>query len=73
MLNENDSNHRLNFTSIRNKSKKLQIESDFRRRKAELIRIKAQFVCAKNKLIILAHFYINSNLYRARVPVEFEL
>ena len=73
MLNENDSNHRLNFTSIRNKSKKLQIESDFRRRKAELIRIKAQFVCAKNKLIILAHFYINSNLYRAKVPVEFEL
>ena len=73
MLNENDSNHRLNFTSIRNKSKKLQIESDFRRRKAELIRIKAQFVCAKNKLIILAHFYINSNLYLARVPVEFEL
>ena len=73
MLNENDSNQRFNFTSIRNKSKKLQIESDFRRRKAELIRIKAQFVCAKNKLIILAHFYINSNLYRARVPVEFEL
>ena len=73
MLNEDDSNHRLNFTSISNKSKKLQIESEFRRTEAKLIRIKAQFVCAKNKLIILAHFYINSNLYRARVPVEFEL
>ena len=73
MLNENDSNHRFNFTSIRNKSKKLQIESEFRRRKAKLIRIKAQFVCAKTKSIILAPLYINSNLYRARVPVEFEL
>ena len=73
MLNENDSIHRFNFTSIRNKSKKLQIESEFRRRKAELIRIKAQFVCAKTKLMILAPLYINSNLYRARVPVEFEL
>ena len=73
MLNENDSNHRLNFTSISNKSKKLQIESEFRRTEAQLTRIKAQFVCAKNKLIILAYFYINSNLYRARVPVEFEL
>ncbi len=73
MLNENDSNHRLNFTSISNKSKKLQIEADFRRREAELIRIKAQLVCAKTQLMILAHFYINSNLYRAKVPVEFEL
>ncbi len=73
MLNENDSIQRLNFTSISNKSKKLQIEADFRRREAELIRIKAQFVCAKTQLMILAHFYINSNIYRARVPVEFEL
>ncbi len=73
MLNENDSNRGLNFTSIRNKSKKLQRESEFRRREAELIRIKAQFVCAKTQLMILAPFYINSNLYRAKVPVEFEL
>ena len=73
MLNENDSIHRLNFTSIHNKSKNLQIEAEFRRGKAKLIRIKAQFVCAKTKLMILAPLYINSNLYRARVPVEFEL
>ncbi len=73
MLNENDSNYQLNSTSIISKSKKIQIESDFRRREAELIRIKAQLVCAKTQLMILAHFYINSSLYRAKVPVEFEL
>ncbi len=73
MLNENDSNHRLNFTSISNQSKNLQIEADFRRTEAELIRIKAQFECAKTQLMILVPFCINSNLYRARVPVEFEL
>ncbi len=73
MLNENDSNYQLNSTSILNKSKKLRIEADFRRSKAELIRIKAQLVCAKTQLMILAHLYINSNLYRAKVPVEFEL
>ena len=73
MLNENDSNQRFNFTSIRNKSKKLQIESEFRRTEAQLIRIKAHLICVQTKLIILAPFYINSNLYRARVPVEFEL
>ena len=73
MLNENDSIHQLNFTSIRDKSKTLRIEAESKRRKAKLIRIKAQLVCAKNKSIILAHLYINSNLYRAKVPVEFEL
>ena len=73
MLNENDSNYQLNSTSILNKSKKLQIEADFRRREAELIRIQAQFVCAKSQLIISAYLYINSNLYRVKVPVEFEL
>ena len=73
MLNENDLNHRFNFTSISNKSKNLQIESDFRRTEARLIRIKAHLIRVQTKLIILAPFYINSNLYRARVPVEFEL
>ncbi len=73
MVNENDSNHRLNFTSISNTSKNLQIEADFRRTEAKLIRIKAQLVSVQNTLMILAPFYINSNLYRARVPVEFEL
>ena len=73
MLNETDANYQLNSTSILNKSKKIQIEADFRRRDAELIRIQAQFVCAKSRLIILAYIYINSSLYRAKVPVEFEL
>jgi hypothetical protein len=73
MLNENDSNYQLNSTSILNQSKKIQIEADFRRKEAELIRIQAQIVCAKTQLMILAHFYINSNLYRAKMPVEFEL
>lgn len=73
MLNEKDSNHKLNSTSILNKSKKLQIQSEFRRTEANLIRIKAQLVCVQTKLMILVPFCINSNLYRARVPVEFEL
>ena len=73
MLNENDSIHQLSFTFIRDKSKKLRIEAESKRRKAKLIRTKAQLVCAKTQLMILAHLYTNSNLYRAKVPVEFKL
>ena len=73
MFSENEPDNILASIAVCNKSKRLRTEAQLKCNKAKIIRIKAQVICFKNKLRILELIYMNSNLYRFRVPVEFEL